>query len=105
MTSIMLGLVKRRTVSLTDEAADALDRIAKAHSTTVSGVVEAAGMAFAEGGRLGEALAKRGGPGRPGSGGWAARRRWAEEEAAVPRPSRNDIRTAAIPYGTPRRSG
>jgi len=66
MTSITLGLVKRRTVSLTDEAAEALDRIAKTHSTTVSGVVEAAGMALAEGGRLGEALAKRVGPDRRG---------------------------------------
>ena len=43
--------MKRRTVSLTDEAVEALDRIAKAHSTTVSGVVEAAGVALAEGGR------------------------------------------------------
>ena len=66
MTSITLGLVKRRTVSLTDEAAAALDRIAKARSTTVSGVVEAAGMALAEGGHLGEALAKRVGPDRRG---------------------------------------
>ncbi len=66
MTSIRLGLVKRRTVSLTDEAAAALDRIAKARSTTVSGVVEAAGMALAEGGDLGEALAKRVGPDRRG---------------------------------------
>ena len=66
MTSIRLGLVKRRTVSLTDEAAAALDRIAKAHSTTVSGVVEAAGMVLAEGGHLGEALEKRVGPDRRG---------------------------------------
>jgi hypothetical protein len=66
MTSITLGLVKRRAVSLTDEAAAALDRIAKAHSTSVSGVVEAAGMALAEGGQLGEALAKRVGPDRRG---------------------------------------
>lgn len=66
MTSITLGLVKRRTVSLTDEAAAALDRIAKAHSTTVSGVVEAAGMALAEGDCLGEALEKRVGPDRRG---------------------------------------
>ena len=60
MTSITLGRVKGRTVSLTDEAAAALDWISKARSTTVSGVVEAAGMALAEGGRLGEA-------GRPGT--------------------------------------
>jgi predicted transcriptional regulator len=66
MTSITLGLVKRRTVSLTDEAAEALDRIAKAHSTTVSSVVEAAGTVLAEGGRLGEALEKRVGPDRRG---------------------------------------
>jgi hypothetical protein len=64
MTSITLELMKRRTVSLTDEAAAALDRIAKAHSTTVSGVVEAASMALAEGDSLGEALEKRVGPGR-----------------------------------------
>ena len=66
MTSITLGLVKRRTVSLTDEAAVILDRIAKARSTTISSVVEAAGMALAEGGHLGEALAKRVGPDRRG---------------------------------------
>jgi hypothetical protein len=68
MTSITLGRVKGRTVSLTDEAAAALDWISKARSTTVSGVVEAAGMALAEGGQLGEALAKRVGPER--RGGW-----------------------------------
>ena len=68
MTSITLGRVKRRTVSLTDEAAATLDQIAKARSTTVSGVVEAAGMALAEGGDLAEALAKRVGPDR--RGGW-----------------------------------
>ena len=66
MTSIRFGFVKRRAVSLTEEAAAALDRIAKARSTTVSGVVEAAGMALAEGGHLGEALAKRVGPDRRG---------------------------------------
>jgi hypothetical protein len=58
--------VKRRTVSLTDAVAVAVDRIAKAHSTTVSGVVEAAGMVLAEGGHLGEALEKRVGPDRRG---------------------------------------
>lgn len=66
MTSITLRLVKRRTISLTDEAAKALDQIAKAHSTTVSSVVEAAGMALAEGGHLGEALERRVGPDRRG---------------------------------------
>lgn len=65
--------MKRRTVSLSDEAAGVLDRIAKAHSTTVSGVVDAAGMALAEGGRdarpiLRQIVPDRRGGRREGSG-------------------------------------
>ena len=38
--------MKRRTVSLTDAAADALDRLARRHDTNVSCVVEAAALAL-----------------------------------------------------------
>jgi len=58
--------VKRRTVSLSDQAIIALDRIAKAHGTNVSAVVEAAGLVLAEGGQLGEAIEQRVGPDRRG---------------------------------------
>jgi hypothetical protein len=58
--------VKRRTVSLSDEALEALDRIAKANHTTVSGVVEAAGLILNEGGPGAEALKRRLVPDRRG---------------------------------------
>ena len=38
----------RRTVSISERAAEAIDRIARANGTTVSGVVEAAGLLLAE---------------------------------------------------------
>lgn len=40
--------MKRRTVSLTDAAADALDRLARRHDTNVSCVVEAAALALGD---------------------------------------------------------
>ena len=58
--------MKRRTVSLSDEALAALDRIAKENRTTVSGVVEAAGLVLSEGGSAAEALKRRLVPDRRG---------------------------------------
>lgn len=42
--------MKRRTVFLTDDALEALDRIAKENRSTVSGIVEAAARVLNEGG-------------------------------------------------------
>jgi hypothetical protein len=58
--------VKRRTVSLTEEALAALDRMAKENRTTVSGVVEAAGRVLSDGGSGAEALRQRLVPDRRG---------------------------------------
>ena len=58
--------MKRRTVSLTDEAAAAIDRIAKEHATTVSGVVEAAGVVLAAAGQDAEPILRRLAPDRRG---------------------------------------
>jgi hypothetical protein len=48
--------MKRRTVSLTDETLNTLDRIAKQNRTTVSGVVEAAATVLDQGGTAAQAL-------------------------------------------------
>jgi len=61
-----IGLVKRRTVSLTDEALEALDRIAKENRSTVSGVVEAAGRLLRDGGPGADDLKSRLVPDRRG---------------------------------------
>jgi predicted transcriptional regulator len=45
--------MKRRTVSMTDDALEALDRIAKENRSTVSGIAEAAVRVLAEGGPRG----------------------------------------------------
>jgi hypothetical protein len=58
--------VKRRTVSLTDDALEALDRIAKEHRSTVSGVVEAAGRLLRDGGPGADDLKRRLVPDRRG---------------------------------------
>jgi hypothetical protein len=58
--------VKRRTVSLSDDALAALDRIAREHRTTVSGVVEAAGLLLSDGGSAADALKDRLVPDRRG---------------------------------------
>jgi hypothetical protein len=63
--------MKRRTVSLTDDALEALDRVAKENRSTVSGIVEAAARVLAEGGPGADALKlrlvpdRRGGDRRP----------------------------------------
>ena len=61
-----ISAVKRRTVSLTDDALEALDRIAKEHRSTVSGVVEAAGRLLREGGPGADDLKRRLVPDRRG---------------------------------------
>lgn len=58
--------MKRRTVSLTDDALEALDRIAKENRSTVSGIVEAAARVLAEGGPGADALKRRLVPDRRG---------------------------------------
>jgi hypothetical protein len=58
--------MKRRTVSLTDDALEALDRIAKEHRSTVSGVVEAAGRLLRDGGPGADDLKRRLVPDRRG---------------------------------------
>ena len=51
--------MRRRTVSLSDEAADALERLARQHSTNVSCVVEAAAAVIVDGGDAARALEHR----------------------------------------------
>ena len=58
--------MKRRTVSLTDDALEALDRIAKENRSTVSGVVEAAGRLLRDGGPGADDLKRRLAPDRRG---------------------------------------
>lgn len=58
--------MRRRTVSLSDEALAALDRIAKESRSTVSGVVEAAGRLLLDGGPGAEDLKRRVVPDRRG---------------------------------------
>ena len=70
-----LPAMKRRTVSLTDEAVATLERLARVHETNVSCVVEAAAAVAAAGGPHAEALersivpdrrgGRRAGAGRP----------------------------------------
>jgi len=65
--------MKRRTVSLSDEAVEALERLARTHATNVSCVVEAAAAVIAEGGSgakavEGRLLPDRRGGRRPGAG-------------------------------------
>ena len=55
----MLAAMKRRTVSLSDDAADALERLARRHAATVSGVVEAAAQAIAVDGPTARDVAER----------------------------------------------
>lgn len=62
----MLTTMKRRTVSLSDDAADALERLARRHATTVSGVVEAAAQAIAADGPAARDVAERIVPDRRG---------------------------------------
>ena len=63
--------MKRRTVSLSDDALEALNRIAKENRSTVSGIVEAAARVLTEGGPGADALKshlvpdRRGGDRRP----------------------------------------
>ena len=61
--------MKRRTVSLTEDALEALDRIAKANRSTVSGVVEAAGRLLRDGGPGADDLKRRLVPDRRGGAG------------------------------------
>lgn len=58
--------MKRRTVSLSDDTAAALDRIAKEHATTVSGVLEAAGAVLAAAGNDAKPIFARIAPDRRG---------------------------------------
>jgi hypothetical protein len=58
--------MKRRTVSLSEDAVEALERLASVHDTTVSGVVEGAARLIAEGGGHADALAERLAPDRRG---------------------------------------
>ena len=66
-----LCVMKRRTVSLSDDALEALDRIARENQSTVSGVVEAASRVLRDGGPGAEELKRhllpdrRGGDRRP----------------------------------------
>jgi predicted transcriptional regulator len=58
--------MRRRTVSLSDEAAEALERLARQHSTNVSCVVEAAAAVIVDGGSAARALEHRIAPDRRG---------------------------------------
>ena len=51
--------MRRKTVSLSESAALAIDRIARLHKTNASCVVEAAGALLAEGGPGADALRRR----------------------------------------------
>jgi predicted transcriptional regulator len=51
--------MRRRTVSLSEEAVDALERLARQHSTNVSCVVEAAAAVIVDGGDAAQALEHR----------------------------------------------
>jgi len=51
--------MKRRTVSLTDDALEALDRIAKENRSTVSGIVEGASVCLPRCGPGADALKLR----------------------------------------------
>jgi hypothetical protein len=61
-----LHYVKRRTVSLTQDAVDALERLARQHDTNVSCVVEAAAKVIAEGGPGAQAVERQIVPDRRG---------------------------------------
>lgn len=58
--------MKRRTVSLTDAAVDALERLARLHETNVSCVVEAAALVLNDGGPGAQAVERRIVPDRRG---------------------------------------
>jgi len=58
--------MKRRTVSLSDAAVDALERLAREHATNVSCVVEAAALALNDGGPGARAVERRIVPDRRG---------------------------------------
>jgi predicted transcriptional regulator len=58
--------MRRRTVSLSDEAVDALERLARQHATNVSCVVEAAAAVIADGGVAARSVEQRIVPDRRG---------------------------------------
>jgi hypothetical protein len=58
--------MRRKTVSLTDDAIAALERLAREHATNVSCVVEAAAAVINEGGPHARAVARRLVPDRRG---------------------------------------
>lgn len=51
--------MKRRTVSLSDDALEVLDRIAKEHRSTVSGIVEATAHVLTDDGPGADELKRR----------------------------------------------
>lgn len=63
---IALAPVKRRTVSLSDEALATLERLARAHRSNVSCVIEAAAGAIETVGAVAQAVEVRIGPDRRG---------------------------------------
>jgi RNA:NAD 2'-phosphotransferase (TPT1/KptA family) len=62
----MLRQMKRRTVSLSDKALEALEQLARQHKTNVSCVVEAAAAVIADGGAGARSVEQRIVPDRRG---------------------------------------